>query len=258
MTPANFTASGLADETQAKEGNGIRVVADEANNAILIYATPDEYNTILMMLKRLDFLPNQVLLEATIAEVTLTDQLSFGLRWFFENSNYSLSFSEDSGGATGSVFPGFSFLFSGEEAAIALNALSSITNVNVISSPNLMVLDNRKAVLRIGDQIPIATQQAVDTTETNTIVNSIELKDTGIILSVVPRVNDSGRVILDIEQEVSDVVRTTTSDIDSPTIRQRKVNTTVVVKDGDSLALGDLIQQRADVSSSGPMWSSRR
>ncbi|WP_319774256.1 type II secretion system secretin GspD [Breoghania sp.] len=248
-TPATFTTSGLSG-SGAQSEDGIRVVADEANNAVLIYATPDEYNAILNMLKRLDSLPNQVLLEATIAEVTLTDELKFGLRWFFESGNYSFSLSDASNGAVGSVFPGFSFLFSGGSAAVALNALNAITDVNVISSPNLMVLDNRKAVLRIGDQVPIATQQAVDTTSINTVVNTIELKDTGIILTVVPRVNDSGRVILDIEQEVSDVVPTTTSGIDSPTIRQRKVNTTVVVKDGDSLALGGLIQQRDSVTKS--------
>ena len=229
-------------------GEAIRVVADEANNAILIYATPDEYNAILAMLKQLDSLPNQVLIEATIAEVTLTDELKFGLRWFFESGNFSAAFTDAANGAVGSVFPGFSFLFSGGQAAVALNALSSVTDVNIISSPNLMVLDNRKAVLRIGDQVPIATQSAVDTTNVNTTVNTIELRDTGIILTVVPRVNDSGRVILDIEQEVSDVVKTTTSGIDSPTIRQRKVTTTVVVNDGDSLALGGLIQQRADVT----------
>ena len=248
-TPASFTATGVA-KSSTESTEGIRVVADESNNAILIYATPDEYNAILGMLKRLDSLPNQVLLEATIAEVTLTDELKFGLRWFFESGNYSVALTEASTGNFGSAFPGFSFLFSGGQATVALNALSSITDVNVISSPNLMVLDNRKAVLRIGDQVPIAVQQAIDTSSINTVVNTIELKDTGIILTVVPRVNDSGRVILDIEQEVSDVVKTTTSGIDSPTIRQRKVNTTVVVKDGDSLALGGLIQQRAEVTKS--------
>lgn len=239
--------SGQGSE-QPVGGETIRIVADEANNAILIYATPDEYNAILAMLKRLDSLPNQVLLEATIAEVTLTDELKFGIRWFFESGNFNLTFSDAASGATGSVFPGFSFLFSGGQSQLALNALSSITDVNIISSPNLMVLDNRKAVLRIGDQVPIATQSAVDITSTNTVVNTIELRDTGIILTVVPRVNDSGRVILDIEQEVSDVIKTTTSGIDSPTIRQRKVTTTVVVKDGDSLALGGLIQQRAEIT----------
>lgn len=228
----------------------IRIVADAANNAILVYATQTEYESVLPMIKRLDSLPNQVLLEATIAEVTLTDELKFGLRWYFETGNFSFKLSDAVTGAVGASNPGFSLLFSAGETKIALNALSSITDVNVISSPNLMVLDNRKAVLQIGDQVPIATESAVDTSSDSTVVNSIELKDTGIILTVTPRVNDSGRVILDITQEVSDVVRTTTSGIDSPTIRQRKVTTTVVVNDGDSLALGGLIQKRDDVTKS--------
>lgn len=227
-----------------------RIVADSSNNAILIYTTQAEYESILPMIKRLDTLPNQVLLEATIAEVSLTDELKFGLRWYFETGNFSFNLSDVATGAVGASNPGFSLLFSAGQSKIALNALSSITDVNIISSPNLMVLDNRKAVLQIGDQVPIATEAAVDTTSNDTVVNSIELKDTGIILTVTPRVNDSGRVILDITQEVSDVVRTTTSGIDSPTIRQRKVTTTVVVNDGDSLALGGLIQKRDEVTKS--------
>ncbi len=228
---------------------GVRIVADEANNAVLIHATHDEYQSILPMLRRLDSLPNQVLLEATIAEVTLTDELQFGLRWFFEVGNFDLKLSDALAGTVAPSSPGFSLLFSAGQSKVALSALSSITDVNVISSPNLMVLDNREAVLQIGDQVPIATQSAVDSADA-TIVNSIELRDTGIILTVTPRVNDSGRVILDIDQEVSDVIKTTTSGIDSPTIRQRKISTTVVVNDGDSLALGGLIQQKADITKS--------
>jgi general secretion pathway protein D len=107
------------------------------------------------------------------------------------------------------------------------------------------VLDNKTAVLQVGDQVPIVTQSARGTTTADApIVNNVELKDTGVILSVTPRVNDSGRVILDIEQEVSSVVKTTTSGIDSPTIRQRKIKTSVVVTDGEALALGGMIQEK--------------
>ncbi|MBG6166908.1 general secretion pathway protein D [Labrenzia sp. EL_195] len=234
----------------AFNAGGIRVVADASNNAVLVYATQAEYEKIQPMIQRLDSLPNQVLLEATIAEVTLTDELKFGLRWFFESGNFSFKLSDVVTGAVGATNPGFSLLFGAGETQVALNALSSITDVNIVSSPNLMVLDNRQAVLQIGDQVPIATESAVDTSTNATVVNSIELRDTGIILTVTPRVNDSGRVILDITQEVSDVVRTTTSGIDSPTIRQRKVTTTVVVNDGDSLALGGLIQKRDELTKS--------
>jgi general secretion pathway protein D len=114
-----------------------------------------------------------------------------------------------------------------------------------LSSPSLVVLDNKTATLQVGDQVPIVTQTARGITATDApIVNSVQLKDTGVILSVTPRVNDSGRVILDIQQEVSSVVKTTTSGIDSPTIQQRKIKTSVVVTDGEALALGGLIQER--------------
>jgi len=186
------------------------------------------------------------MLEATIAEVTLSDELEFGMRWYFGNESNRGTFTDLAGGSVSSAFPGFSYFFSGvADVGVVLNALSSLTKVNVLSSPTLMVLDNRKATLQVGDQVPVVTETANSVTGANApIVNSVELRDTGVILSVTPRVNDSGRVILEIQQEVSDVIATTTSGIDSPTIRQRKVATTVAVSDGDTLALGGLIQER--------------
>lgn len=224
-----------------------KIVADESNNALLIYATPRQYRRILPVIKTIDIPPTQVLLEATIAEVTLNDQLKFGLRYFLEKGNHSGTFTDAVSGAVGSVFPGFSYLFSSRNFKLALDALNAITTVKVISTPSLMVLDNKKAVLQVGDQVPIATRSSVSTDDANApVVNTISFRDTGIILTVTPRVNDNGRVILEIEQEVSSVIKTTTSGIDSPTIRQRKINTTVVVNDGDSLALGGLMQDRSD------------
>jgi general secretion pathway protein D len=115
----------------------------------------------------------------------------------------------------------------------------------VLSSPSLMVLDNRTATLQVGDQVPVVTQTAVSTIDPDApIVNSVELRDTGVILKVTPRVNEGGRVMLDIEQEVSDVVETRTSGIDSPTIQQRKIKTSVAVDNGETIALGGLIRDK--------------
>jgi general secretion pathway protein D len=223
----------------------IRVVADEANDALLILCTGLEYERIKKMLVSIDVTPKQVLLEATIAEVALNDQLRFGLKWFFNDGNSSTGFTNMQNGAVGSVFPGFNYVFASSNIRVALEALSGITNVNVISSPTLMVLDNRTAILQVGDQVPIAVQQATGVnTNDAPIVNAIELKDTGVILQVTPRINDNGRVLLEIQQEVSDVVPTTSSGIDSPTIQQRKIKTSVVVDDGQTLALGGLIQDQ--------------
>src|SRR5262249_1603677 len=150
-------------------------------------------------------------------------------------------------------FPGFSYLFTGRENIRGvLNALESITRIKVISSPKLMVLNNREASLQVGDQVPIATAAAVSTVAPAApIVNSVQLRDTGVILRVTPRVNKSGLVLLDVSQEVSDVVPTTTSGIDSPTIQQRKFTSTVAVRSGETIALGGLIRERKAKTHSG-------
>jgi general secretion pathway protein D len=244
---------------EAIEGSGnIRVIADETNNALVILATTAEYRMIEATLKRLDITPLQVLIEVTIAEVTLTDDLRYGLQWFFESGDNSATFSTLSTGAVASAFPGFSYLLSGTDARVVLNALSEITDLRVISSPQLMVLDNQSARLQVGDQVPIATQSAVTVSDPDApIVNSIQFRDTGVILEVTPRVNAGGLVVLDVLQEVSDVIATTTSDIDSPTIQQRSIESTVAVQSGDSVALGGLIKDRDENSVSGvPLLSS--
>jgi general secretion pathway protein D len=131
---------------------------------------------------------------------------------------------------------------------VALDAVSGITKVNVISAPTLTVMDNRTAMLQVGDQVPIITQSAQSVATLGApILNTVQMRDTGVILAVTPRVNDNGRVLLDIEQEVSNVARTTSSGIDSPTIQQRRIRTTVTVMDGEAVALGGLIQERDTV-----------
>jgi general secretion pathway protein D len=209
-------------------------------------------------LRRLDITPLQVLIEVTIAEVGLVDELSYGLQWFFKAGDSSISFATFSDGVLDSAFPGFSYFFNGTDAKVALNALTEITDVRVISSPQLMVLDNQSARLQVGDEVPISTQSATSTVDSDArIVNSIQYRDTGVVLEVTPRVNASGLVVLDVLQEVSDVIETTTSNIDSPTIQQRVIQTTVAVQSGDTIALGGLIRDREEDSTSGvPLLSS--
>ena len=250
LTPTTVTSEGSALDnagfSQSHSAQGrmkTSVVADVENNALLISTTAREFKRIERILRQLDILPTQVLLEAVIAEVTLDDELKLGVRWFYENGGFSLGLSDLASGFAGAAFPGFSWTYATSDLKVTLNALASITDVNIISSPTIMARNNQKAVLQVGDEVPVVTQQAVDVANTGTIINTVEMRDTGIILTVTPRVNKSGRVMLDIEQEVSTVVKTTTSGIDSPTIRQRKITTQVTVHDGESLALGGLIQE---------------
>jgi general secretion pathway protein D len=224
---------------------------------LLILAQHADYKRIERVIANLDIIPNQVLIEATIAEVTLSDDLQFGVRWFFQNKsgNKTGAFAELLGGAVGSAFPGFSFVAKAAGSQITLNALNEVGRVNVLASPSLMVLDKKTATLQIGDQVPVTTQSAVSVaTPGAPVVNSVSYKDTGVILNITPRINESGRVLLDIEQEVSTVQRTTSSGIDSPTFGQRRVKTTVVVNDGEGITLGGLIQDRnSQVSSQVPV-----
>ncbi|WP_315799620.1 type II secretion system secretin GspD [Bradyrhizobium sp. SZCCHNR1002] len=243
VMPAVASAAPTGRDGDA-DGPRLRIVADEAKNAILIEAAQTDYKRVLQVIERLDQMPNQVLIEATIAEVTLNDELRFGVQWYMRKNSSKFTLTEAASGAVNSVFPGFSYALTAANIAATIDTLNQITNVNIVSSPSLAVMDNKPAVLQIGDQVPITTQSATGTlTPGAPIVNSVSYKDTGVILSIIPRINESGRVLLDIEQEVSSVAPTTSSNIDSPTIRQRKIRTSVVVNDNDALVLGGLIQE---------------
>ena len=229
--------------TGTLESATLKIVPNAENNSLLIFASPSEFAVIEAALKRLDVLPIQVLIEASIAEVTLTNELKYGLQWSHVLKNGSLTFSEASSGAINQQFPGLSYLYTGSQSIQAvLNALETLTTVRVISAPKLVVLNNREAELEVGDQVPIAVQSSVSTNDPGApIVNSIQMQSTGVILHVTPRANKSGNIILDVSQEVSDVVPTTTSTINSPTINERRISSTVAVRDGETIALGGLI-----------------
>jgi general secretion pathway protein D len=224
--PQDFQAASVqpAAYTPPEISRGPSVVADVENNALLISTTTREYKRIEQIVRQLDIMPTQVMIEAVIAEVRLNDELKFGVRWAVESGKFRFNLSDAVNGFAGASLPGAAWSFVSSDLQVTLNALASITDVNIVSSPNIMALNNQKASLQVGDQVPIVTQQATGVVTANApVVNSVTLKDTGIILTVTPRVNASGRVLLDIDQEVSNVVKTTTSGIDSPTIQQRKL-----------------------------------
>jgi general secretion pathway protein D len=250
----------LAAEPIGPEDAEIRIIADDTTNALVIRATPREYEKIREALDELDILPLQVLIEATIAEVTLTDELRYGVEWFFRSGDFEFSFTPS---AT-ALLPvgGFQGIFdSGNDVRLVLQALDAITDVNVVSSPQLMVLDNQTARIQVGDQVPISVQSATSVIDPDSpVVNSIEYRDTGVILLVTPRVNQSGLVIMEIQQEISNVVdapTTTISEEASPTINQRQINSTVAILSGETVALGGLIQDQRERAQSGIPFLSR-
>jgi general secretion pathway protein D len=231
------TRAALSDSTA-------RVTADDSRNALIVRASREDQDQIQGLLQTLDSESRQVLLEATIAEVTLNDEVNVGTRWFFESGKWDFGFTDLSSSKIAGSNPGFTAVFGAGGADVALSALAGVTNVKIISSPTLMVLDNKEGVLQIGDQVPIATQSSTSSDTTNApVLTKVEYRDTGIILRVKPRIGAGGRVLLDISQEVSNVAENKTSGIDSPTIRQRKVQTSVALGDGQTLALGGLVQE---------------
>ena len=252
--PVPPTAAGpqMSGGQQGNNGSNLQIAVDGANNALIIRASASEYAALERFLKEIDIAPDQVLIEVTIAEVTLNDSLKFGVEWFFKNTDdqkYSLGRALK----PAATLPGFNFTYTIPDVEVALSALGTITDVQVISAPKLLTLDNKAASLQFGDQVPIITQSATGITNASdsTIVNSVQFRDTGIVLKVTPRISKGGTVFVDVNQEVSSAIPTTTSGIDSPTIQQRKISSTVAVQDGDSIALGGMIRQSDTHSDSG-------
>ncbi|MDA8827315.1 type II secretion system secretin GspD [Luminiphilus sp.] len=245
------------------EGAEVRVVADEENNSLMIYSTGMQYKTIKAAVEKLDVPPTQVLIEASIVEVTLNDQLKYGLEWTFNNqlggSDYSgIGVISDGnfnfGGAEGAVAQlaqGFSYTVSGGSGVVAvLRALATESLVNVISTPSVMVLDNNVATIQVGDQVPINSGSTV-TNGGNTIQN-ISYKDTGVQLTVRPSVNAGGLVTLDVLQTVTDV-----GNIDVTGNRrflERSIESRVAVRSGESVVLGGLIRENAANNENGVPW----
>lgn len=248
--PDERLATGPQRREQAT--SGVRIVADTASNALLILARPAVFAQIEQTLRRLDVVPAQVQIEATIAEVRLNDELRFGVQYFIESGNHGVRFTNQRTGTVAAGAPGFSYLFTGGNSRVVIDALKAVTDVNVLSTPTVMVLDNQTARLQVGDQVPIVTQQAQSVINADSpIVNQIQLKDTGVILAVTPRITAGGTVLMDVWQEVSDVVRTTTSNIDSPSFQRRRLESSVAVGNAETVALGGLIRQNRGRDHSG-------
>ncbi|MEY3879536.1 MAG: type secretion system protein GspD [Pseudomonadota bacterium] len=264
-TTSNSGASGTAKVSNV---DNVRIIADKANNAVVIVATAQEYAVIRPIIEQLDILPLQVLIDATIASVKLTDNLQYGIAWYLQHGSTTV------GGAVGGI-SGASIANAGAAAvaAVATGGLSAVYsssavnallsteagkgNVNVISSPSLMVLNNQKAKINVGDQVPIQTASTQLPTTSGTTAglltsNSIQYKDTGVTLEVTPRVNANGIVIMDVHQIVSSVIPVTSAvGIQSPTINKKEIDSSIAINDGETIVLGGLIDDNNAMNKSG-------
>ncbi|MBL4671107.1 MAG: type II secretion system secretin GspD [Arenicella sp.] len=236
--------------------NNFRVVADESTNSLIVTGSPHYYKAVRDAMKQLDSTPLQVLIEARIMELTLSDDLQYGLEWYLNgsrgNSNTRGGLDLGSPGI-GAIQPGFSYVVKrAGEVRAALNGLADDSRLKVLSSPSLMVLNNHTASILVGDEVPIPTRQAVSNISPEApTVSEIEYRNTGILLTVSPRVNSGGMVTMEISQEVSSVINNTTSQIDAPTIQQRQLNSTVSIRDGQTVVLGGLIREQSSNRETG-------
>ncbi|HYZ22378.1 MAG TPA: type II secretion system secretin GspD [Rhodopila sp.] len=260
---ANPLLGGLQPSETATNPDTLRVIPDDQNNAILVYGTAREVATVQAMLNKIDILPLQVRIDAVIAEVTLNDNLKYGTQFFFRaggvNSVLSTSTTPANGPAASNLaytLPNFFIGGHGTDGApLAIQALQSVTTVRVLSSPELLVLDNQPARLQVGDVVPYLSQTSQSTLVANApVVSSINYQQTGVILEVTPRVNSSGLVTLDVMQDVSSANPTTSSTIQSPTFSERNVASRVVVQDGQTLGLAGLITDNTNNGNAGIPW----
>lgn len=236
-------ASASASVTQS----GSRIVADESTNSLLIMADPREWRAMRSALEKIDKTPAQVLVEVSIWEVTLSDELRYGVEWFFNSQT-------GGDGVTGGgrlsldnsvnrIGTGFSYIFTGNDWRSVINLLSNKSNVKSLSSPSVLVLDNREASIQVGTQQPISTgTTSFPTSGTPTTTENFTLKDTGVQLKVRPRVNAGGLVIMDIQQEVTDVGGTADPVTGQLPFLKRSIESSVAIQSGDTIILGGLIQ----------------
>lgn len=254
-------ASGTGEALGLSSASTVKVIADRDNNSLLILANGAEYEKIEEAIKRLDVVPRQVLVEVTIAEVTLNGALSYGLEWYFNNGSNNLtgslfnadkrSLPKDPNAST--IEPALPFTAvwraTGGNVSAVLSALASKTNVNILSSPHIMVTDNQVAKINVGQSVPVESQSTVVGIN---VIRSVSYVDTGVVLSVRPQINVGGLVTLEVSQEVSDVqAGVTTSGLNSPTINKRSAQTRVAVQSGDTMVLAGLIKDDKVAGSSG-------
>ncbi len=227
-------------------GEGVRVVAEPDTNSLVILATAGEYADIAGVLERLDLVPCQVLMEVLVAEVTLTDDFEFGVEYALSRGGFSPRAADVDPPAAGAGFQtlesGFtSVVDAGRDFRLFVRALMRDARVRVLSSPHLLAVDNRPARIRVGSEQPVATG-TVASQEARVTTTTIDFKNVGRILTVVPQVNSQGFVNLQVRVEVSDVgERVVVGGQSFDAFNVRDAETTAVLQDGQTLVIGGII-----------------
>jgi len=246
-----ISARGMLSDTRAQsnENNNEEanttsfgnLTVDELGNRIVFYGTQSEYSEFLRLAQSLDTPVPEVMIEVTIAEVTLTDDSSYGLDIVF-NSNRSPRFNADlrrQGSFRGVIATG--------EVTLTATANSNNNQINVLSTPRIIARSGTEASVQVGSDVPIITSQSAANSQSggsSDILQTVQYRSTGVILSVEPRVYSDNRIDLVINQETSAAEANETSGITSPTITTRSMSSSLSLQDGQTAVLGGLIENR--------------
>ncbi len=249
----------------------IKIVTDETTNAIIIRAIPGDYAVIKETIQKLDIIPKQVLIEVLIAEVTLSGDTELGIEWALRGTSSLGGYTGDNRAETTfglgglgtdlakSLNKGFTYRFDSNRLQAFLVAQASHNKLNILSCPQILAADNKEARIEVGEEVPIVTSEYVPLTtqQVYTTSRSIEYRSTGVLLTVTPRINDKGLVALEIAQEVSKAQPVVAGGIQSPTITNRKAETSMVVQNATTIVIGGLIGQETAKTISGIPFLSR-
>ena len=294
------SARGQQETTKAAEltmdGRKVRIVADEVNNALLVWGRATDYRKIITAIRQLDVIPRQVLIEVTIAEVTLTNELRYGVEWFLKHGGHRWIGDYTSGGyspyggvqgqgtqttgttdtgettnptslgsnAVNRAVPpgltgGFTYFFSwNKNTEFALiNMLEGRSTVNVLASPHILVTDHQEAQIRVGNEIPIQTGSQSYIGEGG-LYNSFDYREIGVLLGVRPHINEGGLINLDVSQEVSSLSPTASGNVGgNPSFATRRLQTNIIANSGQTIILGGLIRTDETRGKAGIPWLSR-
>ncbi len=231
----------------------MKIIADKNTNSIIVKALPSDYLSIKTIIATLDATPQQVLIEAVIAEVTLGDNMQLGVEYFFrkngklsEGGSISLLPEGITPGEEPLVGDGSKFFSLNRDLDTIISLVAGESELEILSSPHLLVRDEQTASIQVGASEPIRTGTTTGSGGVSTA--QIEYRDTGTILTVTPRIGENNLITLDIRQEISDAIKTTDSTIDSPTFTTRVTETSLVIESSHVIYIGGIINIKDELS----------
>jgi general secretion pathway protein D len=221
--------------------NQITVIPDQNTNSLIVVTSPENLELIRQIFAQLDKIPEQVMIETLIVEATLDSSTKLGVEWDFSSNKAGLGHEGGTGFGVGNANPereGFKYTIAGNDFSVFVNALKTDQKFHVLSTPRIFTSNNSEASINISQRVPYVLSSREDPNGNLTFTYAFQ--DVGIVLTVTPRITSNGYVTMDINQQANDLQGFTS--FNAPIINQRQADTTVSVKDGETIILGGIIR----------------